>query len=112
MFTDRRVGVIRRLTPVKPDGTPDALRPVLFSGHAQLLTAVGAIPLSFDIEAGSLEEAVRRFSDGAKDAVEHTMVELQQLRREAASSIIVPESGAGAFGGAGGMPAGGKIRLR
>jgi hypothetical protein len=117
MFTDRRVGVIRRLTPVKPDGTPDALRPVLFSGQAQLLTAVGAIPLSFDIEASSLEEAVRRFSDGAKDAVEHTMAELQQLRREAASSIIVPESGAGAFGGAGGvpgvgMPAGGKIRLR
>ena len=29
-FTDRKVGTIRRLTPVAADGSPDAARPVLF----------------------------------------------------------------------------------
>ena len=27
VFTDRRIGTIRRLTPVKPDATPDVARP-------------------------------------------------------------------------------------
>ena len=30
MFTDRRVGALRRLTPVKRDGSPDTARPTLF----------------------------------------------------------------------------------
>ena len=29
IFTDRRVGTIRRMTPVKGDGTPDAGRQIL-----------------------------------------------------------------------------------
>ena len=29
-FTDRKVGTIRRLTPVAADGSVDAARPVLF----------------------------------------------------------------------------------
>lgn len=112
VFTDRVVGTLRRLTPVKTDGTTDASRPVIYTGQAQLLTAVGAIPISFDIEATSLEEAVRRFGDAAKVAIDHTLAELQELRREAASSIIVPEPGGGGFGGPGGIPGGGKIQLR
>ena len=41
------------------------------------------------------------------------MQELQEMRREAASSIIVPESGGGAMGGlpGGGIPGGGKIQM-
>ena len=106
VFTDRMVGTLRQLTPVKSDGTTDTSRPVLYAGQAQLLTAMGAIPISFDIEAGSLDEAVRNFADAAKVAVDQTMDELQELRREAASSIIVPEPGAA------GLPRGGKIQLR
>lgn len=109
-FTDRKVGTIRRLTPVKADGTTDAARKVLYIGQAQLLTAVGALPLTFEISAGSLEEAVQKFSDAAKVAVERTMKELQEMRREAASSIVIPQAGGGGFGGGpGGMPGGGKI---
>jgi hypothetical protein len=112
VFTDRRVGSIRRLTPVRSDGSADGTRSVIYSGQAQLLTAMGAIPIGFEIEAGSLEEAVRKFEPAAREAIDHTMQELQQLRREAASSIIVPEAGAGPFGGPGGIPGGGKIQLR
>src|SRR5438105_12208654 len=59
VFTDRRAGSIRRLTPVTADGSVDPTRPVLFSGQTQLLTPAGVLPLGFEIEAATLEEALR-----------------------------------------------------
>ena len=112
VFTDRRVGTIQRLTPVDSSGAPDPKRSVLYVGQTQILTAAGALPLSFEIEAQSLNEAAQKFSDGAKVALQQTMERLEEMRREAASSIIVPEAGAAAqMGGLGGMPGGGKIRM-
>jgi len=110
-FTDRRVGSIRRLTPVKPDGFEDSKRRVLYVGQAQLLTPVGALPLTFEIDARSLKEAVENFSEAAKEAVDHAVEELSELRRQAASSIVVPEVGAAGFGGPGALPGTGKIKL-
>lgn len=107
-FTDRKVGTLRRLTPVKPDGSPDTARTVLYLGQAQFLTPMGALPLSFEIEASTLNEAVSRFPDAARQAFEHAMDELRELRREAASSIIIPEMGGGGMPG----PGGGKIQLK
>jgi len=57
-FTDQKVGTIRRMTPVDSAGEDDATRPVLYVGQAQLMTPMGAIPLAFQIEAGSLAETV------------------------------------------------------
>ncbi len=112
-FTDRKVGSIRRLTPVDIDGESDPGRPVLFVGQAQLLTAMGPVPLTFEIQAESLRQAIEKFPDEAQKAVDRTVDELEQLRREAASSIVIPEPGAGGFGGPGGMPpGGGKIQLK
>lgn len=110
-FTDRRVGSIRCLTPVKSDGTADPGRSVIYIGQAQLLTAVGALPLTFEIEARSLAEAVEKFSGAAKVAVDRTMKELQEMRREAASSIVIPQAGGGGGFGPGGVPGGGKIQF-
>ena len=50
-FTDRRVGTIRRLTPVVADGSADPARAVLFVGQAQVMTPMGAVPISFELEA-------------------------------------------------------------
>lgn len=112
IFTDRRVGTIQRLTPVNAAGGPDPKRQVLYVGQTQILTAAGALPLSFEIEAQSLQEAAQKFGDGAKVALQQTMERLEEMRREAASSIIVPEAGAASqLGGLGGVPGGGKIRL-
>lgn len=117
VFTDRKVGTIRRLTPVKEDGATDASRSALYIGQAQLLTPMGAVPLTFEIEAATLAEAVQGFARAAQQAVEHTMEELKELRREAASSIVVPQGGAGGPGGfggpggPGGLPGGGKIQM-
>ncbi len=112
VFTDRKVGSIRRLTPVDTNGEVDTGRPVLFMGQAQLLTAMGPVPLTFEIPANSLPQAIDKFPEAAQKAVDHTVDELEQLRREAASSIVIPEPGAGGFGGAGAMPGGGKIQLK
>ena len=110
-YTDHKIGSIRVLTPITAEGAVDPGRPVLYMGHTQLMTAVGALPLNFDIDAGSLTDAVEKFSDAANAAVEATMKELQDMRREAASSLIVPETGMGGMGGPGGMPGGGKIQM-
>lgn len=113
IFTDRRVGTIRRMTPVDKDGGRDASRPVLYLGETQVLTPAGALPIAFEIGAGSLEEAAEKFGTLAREAIERTVKELQDLRRQAASSIVVPQGGlppGGGFGG-GGLGGGGKIQL-
>ncbi|HSC95660.1 MAG TPA: hypothetical protein VLC73_11870 [Burkholderiales bacterium] len=113
IITDRKVGTIRVLTPIRSDGSSDASRPITYIGEAQLLTSVGTLPINFEIEAQSLEEAVKKFAEVAKEAVERTVKDLQELRRQAASSIVVPQGGMGGLGGMGpgGMPGGGKIQI-
>lgn len=105
IYTDRRAGTIRRLTPVTADGATDPNRPVLFSGQTQLLTPAGVLPLVFEIEAGSLEEALRKFPEGVNAALELAIDEAREMRREAASRIVVPEVGSAGPGG------GGKIKF-
>ena len=91
-FTDRRVGTIRRLTPVSAEGLADAARPVIFVGQAQVMTPMGAVPISFELDAASLTVAIERFGAAAELAVQQTMRELQDLRREQASSLVIPDA--------------------
>ncbi len=111
IYTDRRVGTIRRLIPVTASGAPDPARSERFIGQAQLLTPYGALPISFDIPADNLAQAVAAFPEAAQKGVEKTLEELRELQREAASSIVVPGQGGGGLGGGGmgggGMPGGG-----
>ncbi len=102
VVTGRRVGVIRVLTPVSADGVMDATRRVVYTGEAQILTAAGVLPHSFEIDAPSLADAIAKFGPCAKAAAERAAEELQELRRQAASSLIVtdrmPGGGAGTPG--------------
>src|SRR2546430_13917529 len=97
--TARRIGTIRRLTPVTKDGTRDPARAVLYVGETQVLTPAGALPIGFEIGAGSLEEAAEKFGPPAKETIERTGKELPELRRQAASAIVLP-----------GAPGAGKIQ--
>lgn len=110
IYTDRKVGTLRVLMPVKRDGSPDSGRKTVYSGEAQILTNAGPLPINFEIDAGSLEDAAQKFAGAAKEAIERTMRELQELRRQAASSIVVPQGGMGGLPG-GGLPGGGKIQI-
>lgn len=104
VFTDRRAGTLRRMTPVSVDGSIDASRPVLYAGQTQLLTPGGVLPLGFEIEAKDLAEAIEKFPAAVKIALEEAIEEAREMRREAASRIVVPDA-------AGGLGGGGKIQL-
>jgi hypothetical protein len=109
VFTDRRAGSIRRLTPVTSDGSTDGTRHVLFSGQTQLLTPAGVLPLGFEIEATTLAEALEKFPEGVKVALDQAIDEAREMRREAASRIVVPDVGSGVGPGPG--AGGGKIKF-
>lgn len=107
IYTDRRVGTIRKMTPVKGDGSRDASREIAWLGETQVMSAIGTLPITFALEAKTLEEAAQKFGPAAKAAIERTVRELQDLRRQAASSIVIPQGGLPP----GGMPGGGKIQI-
>lgn len=102
IFSDQRVGTIRRMTPVKSDGSDDPARPLVFVGQATVMTPMGSLPLSFELPAQTLTEAVAQFGPAAQQAIEEAARELQELRRQASSSIVIPEAGAASLKGMGG----------
>jgi hypothetical protein len=102
IFTDQRVGTVRRMTPVKSDGSDDPSRPLVFVGQATVMTPMGSLPLSFELPATTLGEAVTQFGPAAQHAIEDAARELQELRRQASSSIVIPEAGAASLKGMGG----------
>ena len=110
IYTDRRIGTIRALVPVNAEGAADTARPVVYVGEAQIMTQMGPLPVSFEIEATTLGEAVSGYADAAKTAVERTVNELQEMRRQAASSLVLPGQGGGGFGPSG-LGGSGKIQM-
>lgn len=107
VFTDGQIGEIRRLTPVKTDGSRDETRDVRYTGSTQIMTQAGPIPLSFEIESDSLDQAVAQFGRLAQEKLDETTRRLEEMRREQASGILTPDQlaggGAGGMGGAGGV---------
>lgn len=110
VITDRKVGTIRVLTPIRSDGSMDAGRKTMYLGEAQIYTTMGTLPLSFELDADSLSDAVTKYAPAAKQAVEQAVRELEDMRRQAASSIVIPKGGAGGLP-PGGLGGGGKIQL-
>src|SRR5437762_1791969 len=108
VYTDRHAGTIRKLQPVTITGADDNTRHVLFSGQTQLLTPAGVLPLVFEIDALTMEEALQKFPEGVKVALEQAIDEAREMRREQASRIVVPEVGGMGPGPAAG---GGKIKF-
>jgi len=114
IYTDRKMGTLRVMLPVTAEGTPDQARPTLYLGEAQLMTNMGPLPISFEIEAASLADAISKYGDAAKIGVDQALRELQEMRRQASSSLVIPPAGAASAltgGGLGGLGGGGKIQL-
>jgi hypothetical protein len=111
IYTDRAAGTLRVLVPVTRDGGPDNTRPTLYVGEAQILTNMGPLPISFEVEAATLGEAVSKYGEASKEGVDRAMRELQELRRQASSSILVPGSTPGLGAGLPPPPGSGKIKL-
>ena len=110
IYTDRRIGTIRALVPVDSNGATDSARAIVYVGEAQIMTQMGPLPVSFEIEGRTLGDAVAGYAEAAKVAVERTVRELQDMRRQAASSLVLPGQGGGGFGPSG-LGGGGKIQM-
>jgi len=105
IYTDRAAATLRVLAPVTAAGAPDPGRSTVYMGEAQILTNMGPLPINFEIDATSLADAVAKYGDAAKAGVENAMRELQEMRRQASSSLVIPQGGVPNLGG------GGKIQL-
>ena len=109
ILTDLRVATIRKLIPIKPDGSPDESREAIYTGQTTLMSAAGPVPVQCQIEASSLEEATARFPEAIKQAVERLVEDAREIQRREASRIVVPGD-VPILGGAKG-PSGGKFEL-
>ena len=90
VFTDLQAASIRRLTPVKSDGSQDAGRDVIYIGETNLMTQMGPLPVQFPIEAKDLDDAFGQFAEGVKGAIERLNERAKEMAREESSRIVVP----------------------
>ena len=111
VFTDLHAASIRRLTPVKADGSPDSGRDVIYIGETNLMTQMGPLPVQFPIEATSLDDAFSQFAEGVKAAVERLNERAKEMVREESSRIVVPGAAPPGMGVPGARPGPGKFLL-
>ena len=89
-LTDLKVGSIQVLTPIKPDGSVDPARPKQFVAQAQVMSQGGPLPVNGPIEADTVEEAIQKFPEAVKVAVERMIEEVREMQRQEASRIVAP----------------------
>jgi hypothetical protein len=96
-FTDMKYANLRKLTPIKIDGSPDDSREIVFIGSTQVMSPYGPIPVHTQIKATDLADACAQFPDAIKQAVQKMMEEAarqeqqqQQQQRMEQSRIITP----------------------
>ena len=89
-FTDLKVGWIRRLTPVTPDGNRDKRRDSLFIGQTQLVSPQGPIPIQCQIPAKTLPEAMKKFPEYMEMTMKQVLEQALEMKRQAETRIIRP----------------------
>ena len=100
LITDLKVASIRRLVPIKSDGTTDDQRSVIFSAQTHVMSQMGALPVNCQLEAKTLADAIAEFPAAVKKGVEKMIDEAREYQRQEAGKIVVPRGGAPM----GGMP--------
>lgn len=89
IFTDLKVASIRRLTPIKADGSDDPGRQVRFIAETTLMSARGPLPVQANITAETLEAAIEDFPAAINEAVEQMIEQARELQRQEQSRIVV-----------------------
>ena len=102
IVTDLRVATIRRLVPIRADGSDDPSREPLYTGQTTLMSQGGPLPVQAPLEASTLEEAAAKFPQAIQDAVERLVEEAREMQRREASRIVVPSEIPGGLKGPGG----------
>jgi hypothetical protein len=91
-FTDMKVGTVKRLTPVRADGSEDKTRKTIFVGHTSIVTPSGPLPIQNVISSKDLQQAVKKFPEAMQGAMERLMEEVKKYQEQEQSQIQKPES--------------------
>ena len=95
-FSDLKVGTIKRLTPVRPDGSEDKSRKVMFVGQSSLMTPHGPGPIQNVIPAKELQQAIKKFPEAMQAAMDRLVEEAQRYQEsqqgQQDSTIQKPDS--------------------
>lgn len=90
-YTDLRAGTLRKLVPVKADGTDDPAREPIYTAATQVMTPGGVLPLNGEVAgAKSLAEAVAGFPATIQQAIADLREEMAAMQRERSSQIVMP----------------------
>jgi len=90
-FTDLTFATIRRLLPVKLDGSPDDSREPIFTGMTQLMSPNGPVPVQCLIEgAKTIEDAAAKLPEAIEKTVQAMIAEAEEMQRQEATKIVVP----------------------
>ena len=92
-FTDLKAGTIKRLRPVRPDGSQDNTRKTVFVGHTSILTPNGPLPIQNNIPAKDLQQAIKKFPEVMQQAMDQLIEEVIKYQEHEQSRIQKPDSG-------------------
>lgn len=90
-YTDLEVGAIKKLIPIKVDGTKDDQRLPTFTATTNIMTPSGALPLTGQIEAENIEEAIDKFPDAINEALKKLQDDMMKMQQEQANKIVTPD---------------------
>lgn len=91
-ITDLKVASIRRLIPVKADGTEDSTRKMVFIGQTQLMSPEGPLPIQSELAAGTIEEALEAFPNAMQRALSEVVEKIKKMQQQQKQQ---PQSGRG-----------------
>ena len=90
-YTDLEVGTIKKLVPIKFDGSEDKDRKPTFTASTNIMTPNGALPLTGEIKAENLKEAIDNFSESINEALKKLQDEMIKMQQEQANKIVTPD---------------------
>ena len=90
-YTDLEVGAIKKLVPINLDGTEDTTRKPTFTASTNIMTPSGALPLTGEIKAENIEEAIENFSDSINNALTKLQDEMMKMQQDQANKIVTPD---------------------
>lgn len=90
VYSDLRVATIRKLSPVKSDGSADDGRPTMWSVETQILTPQGLVPVHAPVDAVTLSEVIEKFPAAIQAGLDRMIEEAREMRRQSANRIVSP----------------------
>ena len=90
-YTDLEVGTIKKLVPINIDGTEDTNRKPTFTAATNIMTPNGALPLTGEINAENLKEAIENFSESINNALNKLQDEMMKMQQDQANKIVTPD---------------------